>query len=82
MDERMGHLDGSIQGRYDHVSGPMRRKLMGDLTSAWEAALDARLALCPSSPVGVLNALLRARERETHRAVKPVRLRAVGDGAG
>ncbi|OQR64822.1 hypothetical protein B6E66_07655 [Streptomyces maremycinicus] len=31
------------------------------LTQQWEAALDARLALCPTSPVRILNDLLRAR---------------------
>ncbi|MQY36174.1 hypothetical protein SRB17_41710 [Streptomyces sp. RB17] len=61
MDERMGHLDGSVSARYAHVTPGMRKRLMLGLTEQWEAALDARLALCPTSPVRVLNNLLRAR---------------------
>ncbi|MFF6874658.1 LacI family DNA-binding transcriptional regulator [Streptomyces sp. NPDC012474] len=61
MDQRMGHLDGSVSARYAHVTPGMRERLMLGLTQQWEAALDARLALCPTSPVRVLNDLLRAR---------------------
>lgn len=61
MDERMGHLDGSVQARYDHITPQMRRNLLAGLTEEWEAALDVRLAMCPTSPVRVLNTLLRER---------------------
>ncbi|WNZ09621.1 LacI family DNA-binding transcriptional regulator [Streptomyces sp. 11x1] len=61
MDERMGHLDGSVSARYAHVTPGMRERLKLGLTQQWEAALDARLALCPRSPVRVLNDLLRTR---------------------
>ncbi|MGW8378576.1 LacI family DNA-binding transcriptional regulator [Streptomyces sp. ODS28] len=61
MDERMGHLDGSVQARYDHITPQMRQNLLAGLTGEWEAALDARLAMCSTSPVAVLNDLLRAR---------------------
>ncbi|GAB2331976.1 LacI family DNA-binding transcriptional regulator [Streptomyces variabilis] len=61
MDERMGHIDGSVSARYAHVTPGMRKRLMLGLTEQWEAALDARLALCSTSPVRVLNDLLRAR---------------------
>ncbi|MGX1884455.1 LacI family DNA-binding transcriptional regulator [Streptomyces sp. NPDC055287] len=61
MDERLGHLDGSVQARYTHITRQMRMELMANLTAEWEAALDARLALCPTSPVTVLNALLQER---------------------
>lgn len=61
MDQRMGHLDGSVSARYAHVTPGMRERLILGLTQQWEAALDARLALCPRSPVRVLNDLLRAR---------------------
>ncbi|AZK95549.1 MULTISPECIES: LacI family DNA-binding transcriptional regulator [Streptomyces] len=60
MDERMGHIDGSVSARYAHVTPGMRRRLMVGLTDQWQAALDARLAMCSSSPVRVLNELLRA----------------------
>lgn len=39
----------------------MSKRLMVGLTEQWEATLDARLALCSTSPVRVLNDLLRAR---------------------
>lgn len=60
-DERLGHLDGSVQARYSHITQSMRDTLVDGLTGVWEAALDARLELCSSSPVRVLEDLLRAR---------------------
>jgi hypothetical protein len=63
-DECLGHNDGSIQARYSHVTMPMREELCDALTEEWESALDARLELCPTSPVRVLEDLLRARERQ------------------
>jgi hypothetical protein len=61
MDQRMGHIDGSVSARYAHVTAGMRKRLMLGLTEQWEAALDARMAMCPTSPVHVLDELLRAR---------------------
>ncbi|MFF9667207.1 LacI family DNA-binding transcriptional regulator, partial [Streptomyces althioticus] len=61
MDERMGHEDGSVQSRYDHITQGMRRTLMAALTEMWEEALETRRAMSPGSPVVVLDALLRAR---------------------
>lgn len=61
MDERMGHMDGSVQARYTHITRQMREGLMAGLTAEWEGALDARLAMCPTSPVNVLNDLLQER---------------------
>jgi hypothetical protein len=58
-DERMGHVDGSVQARYSHVTASMRHRLMADLTELWEAALAARRELSPGSPVAVLDRLLR-----------------------
>ncbi|WP_369033233.1 LacI family DNA-binding transcriptional regulator [Streptomyces adonidis] len=66
MDERMGHIDGSVSARYAHVTRGMRNRLMLSLTEQWETALDARLALCPTSPVRVLNDLLRVRASMAH----------------
>jgi integrase len=63
MDERMGHLDGSVQARYSHVTTDMRARLLDGLTERWEAALDARAAMSPGSPVTTLDELLRARVR-------------------
>ncbi|MFE2489566.1 LacI family DNA-binding transcriptional regulator [Streptomyces mirabilis] len=64
MDERMGHIDGSVSARYAHVTDNMRHRLMVALTEEWEAALDSRLAMCPRSSVAVLDALLLARTTE------------------
>jgi integrase len=63
MDERMGHIDGSVQARYSHITRQMREDLMAALTAEWEAALDARLAMSLTSPVAVLNGLLQERLR-------------------
>lgn len=60
VDERMGHLDGSVSARCAHVTPGMRQRLMLGLTAQSEASLDARMALCSTSPVRVLNNLLRA----------------------
>ncbi|MFI9648815.1 LacI family DNA-binding transcriptional regulator [Streptomyces sp. NPDC052040] len=62
MDERMGHEDGSVQSRYDHITRGMRQALMVALTGMWEEALDARRAMSPRSPVASLDVLLKARQ--------------------
>jgi hypothetical protein len=62
MNERMGHEDGSVQSRYDHITLGMRQALMAALTEMWEKALDERRATSPGSPVAVLDDLLKARE--------------------
>jgi hypothetical protein len=61
MDAQMGHEDGSIGARYAHVTTTMVGRLITDLTEAWQAAFDARLALSPGSPVAVLDRLLTTR---------------------
>ena len=76
MDDRMGHLDGSVQARYDHTTQAMRDRLLDGLTAEWEASLDARLAMHPRSPVAVLDELLRTREQRRSGSVA-ARLRAV-----
>ncbi|WP_158840935.1 LacI family DNA-binding transcriptional regulator [Saccharothrix deserti] len=70
MDDRLGHLDGSVQARYDHVTADMRARLLDGLTDAWESALDARSAMFSRSPVSVLDELLRARERKVGEAAR------------
>ncbi|WP_329328478.1 LacI family DNA-binding transcriptional regulator [Streptomyces mirabilis] len=61
MDERMGHEDGSVQSRYDHITPGMRQSLMTALTGMWEEALDARRTMSLGSPVAALDAVLKAR---------------------
>jgi len=61
MDDRLGHEDGSVQRRYDHITALMRQMLMDSLTAVWEAALEERRRMCSSSPVAVLDALLKSR---------------------
>lgn len=51
MDERMGHEDGSVQSRYDHITPGMRQALKTALTGMWEEALDARRTMSLGSPV-------------------------------
>jgi integrase len=58
MDDRMGHIDSSVSARYSHVTDPMRRRLMDDLTEQWYSSLDARIAMHPRSPVAVVDRLL------------------------
>lgn len=50
---------GSVQARYTHITREMREELLANLTAEWEASLHARLAMCPTTPVAVLNDLLR-----------------------
>ncbi|MEU2862446.1 LacI family DNA-binding transcriptional regulator [Streptomyces mirabilis] len=61
MDERMGHEDGSVQSRYDHITPGMRQSLMTALTGMWEEALNARRTMSLGSPVAALDAVLKAR---------------------
>ena len=70
MDDRMGHIDGSVSARYAHVTPGMRKRLVLGLTEQWETALDARLAMNSTSPVRVLSELLRAR-REARSLATP-----------
>lgn len=59
-DDRMGHLDGSVSARYSRITTAMRQALCDGLTERWDAALHARKALAPRSPVAVLDRLLQA----------------------
>ncbi len=59
-DDRMGHLDGSVSARYSHITAAMRQALCDGLTERWNAALLARKASAPHSPVAVLDRLLQA----------------------
>ncbi|MBA9002038.1 integrase [Actinomadura cellulosilytica] len=59
--ERLGHQLGGIGARYSHVTPAMRAELLDGLTARWEAALDARAAMHPRSPVPVLDELLQER---------------------
>ncbi|MFI5776935.1 LacI family DNA-binding transcriptional regulator [Nocardia sp. NPDC051570] len=61
IDDRIGHMDSSVQGIYTHVTNAMRVELMRRLEARWWAAIDARLALSPRSPVSVLDEILQAR---------------------
>jgi hypothetical protein len=60
---RLGHQMPGIAGVYSHPTPPMRAGLMVGLTACWEASLDARLAMFPSSPAAVLDELLRERAK-------------------
>jgi hypothetical protein len=58
MDAQMSHADGSVQALYSHVTADMVGRLLDGLTALWTAALDARRAMSPRSPVSVLDRLL------------------------
>lgn len=60
-DERMGHLDGSVQARYSHITSDMRARLMDGLTQHWVEALVQRSRWSATSPVKVLDSVLRER---------------------
>ncbi|MFC6883601.1 MULTISPECIES: hypothetical protein [Actinomadura] len=62
--DRMGQVMPGIGGVYSHVSPAMRADLVDALQRRWENALAARAALCPRSPVRLLDELL-APQRET-----------------
>ncbi|MBO0853246.1 MAG: LacI family DNA-binding transcriptional regulator [Nocardia sp.] len=64
IDERIGHIDSSVQANYTHVTDTMRDRLCAHLTDMWTTSLDARLTLSPTSPVAVLNDLLRTRAHD------------------
>jgi hypothetical protein len=64
--DRLGHELPGIAGIYSHPTPLMRAELMKGLTACWEKSLDTRLALCPRSPVAVLDELLRARSVESN----------------
>ncbi|MFJ1459329.1 hypothetical protein [Nocardia sp. N2S4-5] len=64
IDERIGHDDASVHANYTLVTDVMRDELVEMLTAQWHEALDARLAMCPTSAVPVLNELLVARARK------------------
>lgn len=63
IDDRMGHIDGTISARYAHVTEPMRTRLKDQLTFRWETTLHARRAMNPHSPVAILDNLLSTRGR-------------------
>jgi hypothetical protein len=59
MSDRMGHRVPGIRGVYSHITDRMRSELVDGLQRRWEQALTERFALCPTSPVGVLDRLLQ-----------------------
>jgi hypothetical protein len=56
--ERLGHRIGGVRGIYSHVSEPMRVEILVVLQRLWDEALAARFAMCPTSPVSVVDQLL------------------------
>jgi len=61
QDHQLGHVDGSVQAGYSHVTATMVQRLMDGLTEMWEAALESRWRMAPGSPVAVLDGLLKER---------------------
>ncbi|MFD7500170.1 hypothetical protein [Streptomyces sp. NPDC059850] len=71
-DQRMRHTDSSVSANYSHVTTEMRVRLCEQLTEVWEAALSARLALCRTSAVPVLERLLREHEAALEESSKVI----------
>ena len=81
QDGRMGHFDGSVQARYSHITPAMRHQFLAQLTSLWEAALDARLAMAAHSPVAALDHLLNQRWKEMGSGISRSTPRSLPDTA-
>ncbi|MGW1813324.1 LacI family DNA-binding transcriptional regulator [Streptomyces sp. NPDC002125] len=64
IDERMGHLDGSVSARYKHTTQGMRDRMLAGLSQLWLESLAARAAMSPRSPVAVLDRLLQEHSAE------------------
>ena len=62
MDERMGHEDGSVQSRYDHITQGCGRRSWPRLPRCGRRRWGCVGAMSPGSPVAVLDHLLKARE--------------------
>lgn len=75
MDNRRGHIDGSVSALNAHVTPGMHKRLMIGVTEQWETALDARLAVHSASPVCILNDLLRTRAS----VIRPSRHRSMSE---
>lgn len=58
QNDRLGHVDHSVQATYTHITERMREKLLRCLDSRWEESLRARAQLWPSSHVSILDGLL------------------------
>jgi hypothetical protein len=54
----MGHRTAGMEGVYAHVAPETRAALMAADERDWRAALQARYAISPISPVAVLDSLL------------------------
>jgi len=52
-----------MRGLYTHVSDRMREALVKTLQGRWEDSLRARAAICPHSPLPLLNELLTSCRR-------------------
>ena len=57
-EQRLGHEVPGMRGLYTHVSDRMREDLKAALQARWEDSLAARAAICPHSPVPLLDALM------------------------
>jgi hypothetical protein len=54
----MGHLTAGMEGVYAHVTPEEKAALMAADEADWKASLTTRAAICPRSPVPVLDILL------------------------
>lgn len=82
MDDRMGHRDHSVSGRYSHPTEVMRGHLMEALSGAWRGALEQRRGLGVGSPVGLVEELLASSVEGDSRSTPDLRSRLHGASRG
>src|SRR5690625_360730 len=75
MNDRMGHKDHSVSGRYSHPTDGMREQLMERLFSSCEMALDQRRDMGVSSTGRVVEDLLETSARSDSRSAPDLRPR-------
>ena len=75
MNDRMGHKDHSVSGRYSHPTDGMREQLMEGLFRSWEMALAQRRDMGVSSPVRLVEDLLETSARSDSRSTPDLRPR-------
>ena len=75
MNDRMGHKDHSVSGRYSHPTDGMREQLMEGLSRSWEMALAQRRDMGVSSPVRLVEDLLETSARSDSRSTPDLRPR-------
>jgi len=70
-ERRLGHEVPGMRGLYTHVSDRMRDDLKAALQARWEQSLRARAAICPHSPLPLLDAMMAQHRVAANQAQTP-----------